>query len=423
MKAAILSIGDELMLGQTQDTNAKWLAERLASVGVPCVQFRVVPDALEAQATALRELAAQAPLVLVTGGLGPTDDDLTREALRLAMGETTPLVRDPDAAESLHRWFRDRGRPMPEINARQALRPAGARCLSNDFGTAPGLHARVGAAEVLCLPGPPREMQPMFERFVAPMLPRLDMATGVVHSFGQGESFLAERLGDRMRRDRNPLVGTTASGAVVSARVRGTGAAADAEAMDRELSVIEGIWAPYAFGRGDTTLAGSLGRALKAKGLTLALAESCTGGLAGSMVTAEAGSSAWFRGGVMCYANEAKRDLCGVRQATLDAHGAVSEAVARELAEGVRGRLGADWAASITGVAGPSGGSEAKPVGTVFIGVAGPGFVGVRRFHYPGERASIRDRAARGALALTRLAIGSPADFAVPFIWEWKPRG
>jgi nicotinamide-nucleotide amidase len=422
MKAAILSIGDELVLGQTQDTNARWLAQRLASVGVPCVQFRVVPDALEAQASALRELAGTADLVVVTGGLGPTDDDLTREALRMAMGEASPLVHDAEAAESLHRWFRDRGRAMPEINARQAQRPAGARCLANDFGTAPGLQATVGAARVFCLPGPPREMQPMFERYVSPVLPRLAMATGVVHAFGQGESFLAERLGERMRRDRNPLVGTTASGAVVSARVRGTGDAADPGAMETELSDIERIWAPYAFGRGDMTLAGAVGHELRSRGLTLALAESCTGGLAGSMVTAEPGSSVWFRGGVMCYANEAKRDLCGVRQASLDSQGAVSETVAIELADGVRSRLAADWSASITGIAGPSGGSESKPVGTVFIGVSGPGFSQARRFHFPGERASIRDRAARGALALVRLAIRSPMDFAVPFIWEWKPR-
>ena len=422
MKACILSIGDELVLGQTQDTNARWLAGRLAEAGVACAQFRVVPDDLQAQADALRQLAQVGELVLVTGGLGPTDDDLTREALRQAMGDARPLVRDDAAAESLHRWFRDRGRAMPEINGRQAMRPADAACLANDFGTAPGLHARVGAAQVFCLPGPPREMQPMFERFVVPVLPPTSMATGFVHAFGQGESYLAERLGTRMDRGRNPLVGTTASGAVVSARVRGTGVAADPAAMARELAEIEALWAPYAFGRGDTTLAGALGRALRERGLTLALAESCTGGLAGSMVTGEAGSSAWFRGGIMCYANEAKRDLCGVRPGTLEAHGAVSEPVAAELAAGARTRLGADWAASITGIAGPAGGSEAKPVGTVFIGVAGPEFARVRRFHYPGERAAVRDRAARCALALLRLAVESPAQFDATFIWEWKPR-
>ena len=422
MNAAILSIGDELTLGQTQDTNARWLAGRLADRGVRCVQFRVVPDCVTAQETALRELASVAELVLVTGGLGPTDDDLTREALRAAMGDAQPLVLDPPSLELLDRWFRDRGRIMPDINRRQAMRPSGAACLRNDFGTAPGLQARVGSATVICLPGPPREMEPMFERFVLPMLPAVAMATGTVHAFGQGESFLAERLGDRMRRDRNPLVGTTASGSVVSARVRGTGVAAAVAAMEQELSEIESLWRPFAFARGSVTLAGALGAALRARGHTLALAESCTGGLAGAMVTAESGASDWFRGGVMSYANQAKRDLCGVRQDSLDKHGAVSGPVAQELAAGAARALGADWAASITGVAGPSGGSEAKPVGTVFIGVHGPGFDAVRRFRFPGERAIVRDRAAKTALALLRLAVATPQDFAVPFIWEW-PEG
>jgi len=263
MKAALLSIGDELALGQTQDTNARWLAGRLAERGVRCTQFRLVPDDLDAQRRALLELAADADLVLVTGGLGPTDDDLTRDALRLAMGDASPLVLDEPSLAALDRWFVARGRPMPAINRRQATRPSGATCLANDFGTAPGLQAAVGGATVICLPGPPREMEPMFARFVQPMLPRLAMATGAVHSFGQGESFLAERLGDRMRRERNPVVGTTASGSVVSARVRGTGEHASPEAMERELAEIEAIWRPYAFGRGAVTLAGALGEALR----------------------------------------------------------------------------------------------------------------------------------------------------------------
>jgi nicotinamide-nucleotide amidase len=423
MKAAILSIGDELALGQTQDTNSRWLAARLADRGVRCVEFRTVPDDLAAQAGALRSLASCADLVLVTGGLGPTDDDLTRDALREAIGDGAPLVLDAPSLQALDRWFRDRGRAMPDINKRQAMRPSSAECLANDAGTAPGLRAKVGEATVVCLPGPPREMEPMFARFVEPLLPRLAMATATVHAFGQGESFLAERLGDRMRRDRNPLVGTTASGSVVSARIRATGDQANGDAIEREMAEIERIWRPYAFGRNATTLAGALGEALKARGATLALAESCTGGIAGSLVTAESGSSAWFRGGVMCYANEAKRDLCGVSQSTLDSNGAVSAPVALELARGVRKALGADWSASITGVAGPSGGSEAKPVGTVFVGVAGPGLEIVRRFRFPGERAIVRDRSAKTALALLRLAIVAPEDLSVPFIWEWVDRG
>jgi len=418
MNAAILSIGDELTLGQTQDTNARWLAGRLADRGVRTLEFRTVPDDLAAQATALRDLCGVAELVLVTGGLGPTDDDLTRDALREAIGDGAPLVLDEPSLAALDRWFRDRGRAMPAINRRQAMRPASAECLANDAGTAPGLRARIGGSIVMCLPGPPREMEPMFARFVEPILPRLEMATGVVHSFGQGESLLAELLGDRMRRDRDPLVGTTASGSVVSARVRGTGSHASGASMDRELSEIERIWRPYAFGRGAITLAGALGQALQGRGLAMALAESCTGGLAGSLVTAESGSSAWFRGGVMCYANETKRDLCGVAQGTLDAHGAVSAPVALELARGVRGALRADWAASITGVAGPTGGSDAKPVGTVFIGIAGPAFEAVRRVRYPGDRAIVRDRAAKTALALLRLAVADREHFAAPFIWE-----
>lgn len=423
MKAAILSIGDELMLGQTQDTNARWLAGRLADRGVPCVQFRVVPDDLAAQAAALRELAAVAQVVIVTGGLGPTDDDLTREALCVAMGDAKPLVLDAPSLEALDRWFTHRGRSMPDINRRQAMRPSGAECLRNDFGTAPGLRGTVGGSTIVCLPGPPREMQPMFDQFVLPLLPEQAMATGVVHAFGQGESFLAERLGDRMHRERNPLVGTTASGSVVSARVRGRDAAAEPAAMQAELDAIEALWKPFAFGRGTTTLAGALGTALRERGLTMALAESCTGGLAGSLVTAESGSSAWFLGGLMTYANEAKRDLCGVPEALIEEHGAVSAPVAAALARGVRERLRADWAASITGVAGPNGGSDAKPVGTVYIGVSGPGFESVRRFKYPGERAIVRDRAAKTALALLRLAVAEREHFGATFIWEWPEGG
>ena len=423
MKAAILSIGDELILGQTQDTNARWLAGRLADRGVPCVQFRVVPDDLAAQAAALRELAAVAQVVIVTGGLGPTDDDLTREALRVAMGDANPLVLDAPSLEALDRWFTHRGRSMPDINRRQAMRPSGAECLRNDFGTAPGVRGTVGGSTIVCLPGPPREMEPMFDQFVLPLLPKQAMTTGVVHAFGQGESFLAERLGDRMHRERNPLVGTTASGSVVSARVRGRDAAAEPAAMQAELAAIEALWKPFAFGRGTTTLAGALGAALRERGLTMALAESCTGGLAGSLVTAESGSSAWFLGGLMTYANEAKRDLCGVPEALIAEHGAVSAPVAAALARGVRERLRADWAASITGVAGPNGGSDAKPVGTVYIGVSGPGFESVRRFKYPGERAIVRDRAAKTALVLLRLAVAEREHFGATFIWEWPEGG
>lgn len=245
------------------------------------------------------------------------------------------------------------------------------------------------------------------------------MAMVAVHSFGQGESFLAELLGERMSRQRNPLIGTTASGSIVSARIRGTGAAADATSMERAAIEVETLWAPYAFGRDQTTLAGSLGKLLLARGQRLSLAESCTGGMAGSMVTAESGSSEWFSGGAVTYANGAKSDLLQVPHDVLVEHGAVSEPVALEMARGCAGLFKTEWAASITGIAGPSGGTKVKPVGDVFIGICGPHFEAVKHFRFPGDRASVRDRAAKSALALLRFALLGKDVFATPIIWEW----
>ncbi len=419
VSAAVISVGDELLLGQTQDTNARWIAARLAERGVLVCEFRCVMDDLAAIELALRAMASRHDLVIMTGGLGPTEDDLTREALRRAMDEAAPLETDAQALASLDQWFVQRGRAMPAINRVQALRPRGARCLPNAMGTAPGLAASIGAASVWCLPGPPREMWPMFECEVAPKLPQGAMATAAVHAFGQGESFLAERLGDRMTRDRNPLIGTTASGSIVTARIRGHGAAADAAAMVRAASDVERLWAPYAFGRGDETLAGSLGRLLLRRGERVSLAESCTGGLAAGLVTAESGSSQWFAGGAVTYANDAKADLLQVAHEDLRRHGAVSAEVALAMARGCAALLKTEWAASVTGIAGPTGGSATKPVGEVFIGVCGPRFEAVRRFRFPGERASVRDRSAKSALALLRLALLEGDAFDAPLLWEW----
>ncbi len=420
VSAAIISVGDELMLGQTQDTNAKWLAAQFTLRGVVVREFRTVHDDLDAIESVFRELSARHDILVITGGLGPTDDDLTREALRRAMDEVEPLQVDAQALAELDRWFIDRGRPMSANNALQALRPKGARCLTNHLGTAPGLCATIGRAQIWCLPGPPREMEPMFELEVAPHLPRAVMATAAVHSFGQGESFLAELLGARMSRDRNPLIGTTASGSIVTARIRAVDAAADSAAMESAMHEIEQLWAPYAFGRDQETLAGALGKLLILRCERVSLAESCTGGLAGSFITAQSGSSAWFAGGAVTYANVAKIDLLQVPNELLATHGAVSAPVALAMARGCAALFKTQWSASITGIAGPSGGSETKPVGQVFIGICGPRFEAVKQFHFPGERASIRDRAAKAALALLRFALLGHEAFAAPMIWESK---
>ncbi|MCE9619043.1 MAG: CinA family nicotinamide mononucleotide deamidase-related protein [Planctomycetes bacterium] len=420
VSAAIISVGDELMLGQTQDTNAKWLAAQFAARGVLVCEFRTVMDDLVAVELALRAFASRYDIVVMTGGLGPTEDDLTREALRRAMDVAEPLEVDAEALLSLDRWFKHRDRAMPAINKVQALRPRGSRCLPNAQGTAPGLSAKIGAAQIWCLPGPPNEMKPMFDVEVAPHLPRAAMSTSAVHAFGQGESFLAELLGDRMGREQNPLIGTTASGSIVSARIRGVGEAAEPGAMSRVAAEVEKLWAPYAFGRDETTLAGSLGKLLLKRGERLSLAESCTGGLTAGLVTAESGSSEWFAGGAVTYANSAKIDLLQVPGDMLAEHGAVSAEVALAMARGCAGLLKTEWAASITGIAGPTGGSAAKPVGDVFIAISGPRFEAVKHFRFPGDRASIRDRSAKSALALLRFALLGKEAFAAPIIWEWK---
>lgn len=422
MNATTLSIGDELAIGQIEDTNARWLSERLAAEGAFRIEHRTVGDDLGRMIQAIRDLAALSDVVVITGGLGPTLDDLTREALNACCAGGVEMVEDAAARASLDRWFRSRGRSMPVSNLVQARRPVNAVCIDNPNGTAPGLAAGVGAARVFCLPGPPREMKPMFESAVVPHLRERSgdaaMPTLSVHSFGLGESVLAERLGERMSRDADPLVGTNASNAIVTARIRSSGARESAiarvEAMAAE---VERLWHPYSFGRGEATLAASLIALLRECGATVALAESCTGGLIGANLTEVAGASEAVLGGFIVYSNEMKCREVGVDRSTLAAHGAVSEQVARQLAAGARERTRATWGIGVTGIAGPGGGSPTKPVGTVFIGLAGPEGERVRRFHFPGERSVVRDRTAKSAMQWLRFALLGCAD--APLLWAF----
>lgn len=410
MRAATLSIGDELALGQVEDTNAAWIADRLAAEGLFRDEHRTVGDDRDAIADALAALARDRSLVVATGGLGPTEDDLTRAALNRVLDLEAPLVEDPDARRALDRWFRDRGRAMPASNLVQALRPRSARCLANEQGTAPGLLATHGSTTIVCLPGPPREMRPLFEREVVPLARAAaggtTMPMTVVHAFGMGESALAERLGPLMARGATPVVGTTASRSIVSARIRGRGPAGAAEtAVERAAREVERRWHPYAYGRERTTLAASVLDLLVDRRETLAVAESCTGGLLAAALTDRPGSSAAFAGGWIVYSNDLKERLLGVPRSTLAAHGAVSEAVAADVATSARATARTVWGLGITGIAGPEGGSPTKPVGTVFIGLSGPAGTRVRRFHFPGERDVVRDRAMKSALQWLRFAL------------------
>lgn len=426
--AAILSIGDELTLGQTLDTNSRWLSSRLVDLGVMPRVHITVPDDRGAHARVLVELARGHDLIISTGGLGPTEDDLTRHALADAMGEA--LVEDAGALETLRRQASGRGVEITAHRRLQALRPAGASMIANSNGTAPGLRARLGGCEVFCLPGPPNEMRPMFESAVAPALEEWGRASGaavatrVLHTYGLAEADVAARLGEMMRRGRNPTVGTTASGGMVSVRMRheGEGSAGAREIAACERAVRAAL-SPHVFGEGDDTLAGVVVRGLTERREKVMTIESCTGGGLAGAITALPGSSAVFDAGLVTYANEIKTMLCAVPRETLDAHGAVSAETARAMAEGALGTMAgasAHHALSVTGIAGPGGATPVKPVGLVYIARAsrtgGAVDVEVRRFQFTGTREDVRQRSVMSALAMLWFYLGG--ERVGRLLWE-----
>lgn len=413
--AAVLAVGDEIVLGQKLNTNSVWLADRLASLGVMTVEHDAVADDEPAIAEAVSRLARRAPLVLVTGGLGPTADDLTREGLARALG--AELREDPAALASIEAALARRQRAMTPALRTQARAPAGARALRNDVGTAPGLHARLshdgGVSDIVVLPGPPSEMRPMFEREVASVLAQGGgdaITTRLLHCCGVVESEAAEMLGGMLSRDRNPTVGITVGRAIVTLRIRHRGPRGQSAAsLDQTERACRDAMGPYLFGAGDDTLASSLLGMLIDRAQTVTTAESCTGGLLTSMLTDIPGSSAAVLGGWITYTNDAKRRELSVPMDLIERVGAVSEEVARGMAEGALLVADADHALAITGVAGPGGGSEQKPVGTVYVARSTREAVGVstevRRFLFPGDRASVRERAALMALSMLRLRL------------------
>lgn len=425
--AAILAVGDELIFGQKTDTNSGWLSEQLAALGMRVIEHRTVGDDRAAIAAALKELAASVDLIVITGGLGPTDDDLVREGLGDIVAPGEPLQRDPVAVRRLKRWFAGRDKPMPTTNLKQAERPVGSRFLPNPHGTALGLEATVGGCRVFALPGPPSEMQPMFVDHVAPTVTgegrRQVVVMRSVNVYGLGESEAAERLGDLMERGRNPLVGTTVTDGVLAVRLVAQGESKTIDsAVELTIADVEQRLAPYVFGYDEVTLGSSAGAVLGKAGATLASAESCTGGLLGDMIVQTPGSSVYYLGGWVTYSNELKHRCLGVGLGALEAHGAVSHETAAAMAAGALDKSGADFAIAITGIAGPDGGADDKPVGTVFIALArrendGACDPSVRRFEFRGNRSQIRDRAAKSALQMLRFALtGVPATTSL--LWE-----
>ena len=404
----LLSIGDELLLGDIVDTNAPWLSRRLGAVGIRIARRETVGDDEDAIVQAVRAALDRTGAVICTGGLGPTEDDLTRPAVARVFGRE--LRVDEEILARIRARFTEQGREMPERNRVQAERPDGAIVFPNDWGTAPGFALEDDAGRfVVVLPGVPREMERIVEAHVLPFLRRRWPAGArpllhrVVRTTGIAESVLADRIADVAEAVRPITVAYLPRLTGVDLRLTSWGAMDAADAV-RRLAEAEAALRErgggYIYGTDGDDLAAVVGDALRRRGLTLGLAESCTGGLIAKRITDVAGSSAYFLGGLVTYSNESKQALLGVRESTLAAHGAVSEETAREMAVGARRALGADVAVSVTGIAGPGGGSAEKPVGTVWIGIAMDDAVEARRFRFLGERDEVRERAAQAALAL-----------------------
>jgi len=391
--AAVLSIGDELLSGDVADTNAAWLDVELTARGWPVREHRIVADDRSAIRDAVLNLAGRFGLVVVTGGLGPTDDDVTLEAIAAAAG--VPLEPHAPTLEAIRQRFARKGRPLRDGHRRQAMLPEGATVVPNPRGSAPGLVLRVGRAHLFVLPGVPTEMQEVFGASGA-LLPAgpTDEQRRILYAVGLGETDLEARVQAIRATAPDVRFGFRSVGLVREVRLYGAARAVEAAAA-RAAEALEG----HVYGLDAPSLAEALGRRLAARGETVATAESCTGGLVGAALTDVPGSSAYYLGGVVAYANAVKTDAVGVDAALLASEGAVSEGVARALAEGIRGRLGATYGLSTTGVAGPGGGTAEKPVGLVWIGGAGPDGSWSKRLVIDGDRATIRRRSVQHALA------------------------
>ncbi|MBL8783768.1 MAG: CinA family nicotinamide mononucleotide deamidase-related protein [Deltaproteobacteria bacterium] len=410
MRIEILTIGNELLNGDLADTNTQRLARLLRELGLPIKRAQTVPDGLEIIAAALREVADRADVVLVSGGLGPTEDDLTLEAAALAAG--VPLVTHAPTVTRLQERFAARGLPMTPNNLRQAQVPSGAEVFDNPVGTAPHVELDVasarGRSRLFFFPGVPSELQRMAEDYLRPWLlshaPVRVYRSTIFKTFGRTESQVATFL-DALPRDPRMHVAYRAHfpEIQVSLHIEEPDETAAAALLDASSAHVRLALGPiiYSEQSGDT-LAAVVVRELVRRGETLALAESCTGGLVGRLITDIAGASAAFVEGFVTYANAAKTAHLAVPEALLATHGAVSEPVARAMAEGARAASGATWAVAVTGIAGPGGGTPEKPVGTIHLAVAGPdGTTHVQR-RFPFDRERIRVVSAWSALDLLR---------------------
>ncbi|HVN76118.1 MAG TPA: CinA family nicotinamide mononucleotide deamidase-related protein [Thermoanaerobaculaceae bacterium] len=405
-RAAFVAVGSELLRTERVDTNSVLAGRLLAACGFALVEKRCVEDDTDAIAIAISEVLSRADLVVVSGGLGPTADDVTREAAARALG--IELRRDPLVEAGLVELFRRRGRTVQPFALKMADIVAGAEVLPNPVGTAPGQLIRSGERTLVLLPGVPVELEQILTRH---LVPRWSTAAGVrtrtLRLAGVYESHVEERVAplyDRFGRERVTILAARGQVLLVLSAAGDT-AEPDLAAMDEAFAAAAG---PDLYGRDGDTLAGAVLALLGRRGWRLATAESCTGGMIGAQITAVPGSSASYVGGVVAYSNELKRRLLGVPEGVLAEHGAVSREAALAMADGARS-LGAECGLAVTGVAGPTGGTDEKPVGTVHIAAATPGGVRHARHRFPGDRAMVREITANFALDLLRRALEEEA--------------
>lgn len=410
MKAAILAVGSELLGFERLDTNSLFLTEILLRHGVELVQKGVAGDDETEIAAAAERLLDRADLLLVTGGLGPTADDVTRSAFASLLGRATTL--DEEIVAGIRDRFRAMGAKMPEINRRQAEVIDGARVIANSRGTAPGQWLEADGKVVILLPGVPAELRPMVAAEVEPWLAErgdgAGMAMRTLRVACLPESVVEERIGDIYERFGRQAISVLASPGEVLVRGYARGAPdRRAAALDSIEESVRARLGDAVFGADDDSLEAVVGETFGRRGETVAVAESCTAGLLAERLTRVPGSSAWVLGGIVAYADRVKEQLLGVDRETLAEHGAVSRPVAEAMARGARDRCGADWGIGITGIAGPGGGSAAKPVGTVHVALYGPRSQDPVHHHLrlPGDRRTVRRLAAQWALDALRRAL------------------
>ncbi len=407
MKAEIIAVGSELLTPDRMDTNSLFLTEELNKLGIEVVRKTIVGDNREDLTGAFKGALERVQLVISCGGLGPTEDDLTRETVADLLGRK--LHRDERIVNAIAARFRSFGRTMPQINVRQAMVPEGAEALDNPRGTAPGLWIENGDRMIALLPGPPREMRGIFAEAIAPRLSRRVSGVRLFHrevrTTGLGESHVEQLIAPIYKRYSNVNTTVLASPGEIQVHLRlwSDDAAQANKTLDEIVQSFDIALTDRIFSRGGQGLHEVVARELALNNATIASAESCTGGLLAQRLTSLSGSSSYFLGGVVCYSNELKTAWADVPPELIQAKGAVSAEVAIALADGIRRRVGSALGVGITGIAGPGGGSEEKPVGTVHIALAHHGGVKERGATLPGDRESIRWQASQMALDMVRL--------------------